>query len=64
MDFVTGVREKVEETGYERHVYFTRIRPALVEGRVYIRADVKMKEGGKFKRVAYWRTPPRDKAKW
>jgi hypothetical protein len=30
LDFVNGVREKVEELGYERKVYFTRVRPTYV----------------------------------
>ncbi len=34
----------------------------MIEGTVCSKADVKMKEGGNFKKVAYWRTPPRDKA--
>ena len=64
LDFVEGVREKVENLGYERKTYFARIRPTVVEGTVYIRADVKRKDGGKFEKLAYWRIPPRDRARW
>ncbi len=38
--------------------------PILVEGTVFIRADVKRKEGGSFERLAYWNIPPRDKVNW
>jgi hypothetical protein len=62
MYFVKGVRENVEEMEYERHTHWTRNKPALIEGTVYCKADVKKKERGNFKKVAYWRTPPRDKA--
>jgi hypothetical protein len=61
---VKGLREKVEEMGYESKAYFTRIRPTLVEGSAYIRADVRKKEGGSFVTLGYWRTPHKDKAIW
>jgi hypothetical protein len=28
---------------------------------VFLRANTKKKEGGKFERLAYWRVPPSDK---
>jgi hypothetical protein len=39
MEFVNSVREKVEEMGYERKAYFTRVRPIFMDGRMMIRAD-------------------------
>jgi hypothetical protein len=36
----------------------------LIEGTVFIRADVKRKEGGSFERLAYWNIPLRDKVTW
>jgi signal transduction histidine kinase len=64
MDFVRGLREKVEEMGYGLKTNFVRIRPVVVEGTVYFRADVKDKARGNFEKVAYWRTPPVEKEKW
>jgi hypothetical protein len=52
MYFVKGVRENVEEMEYERHAYYTRNKPTRIEGTVYSKADVKMKEGGNFKKAA------------
>jgi hypothetical protein len=64
MEFVDKLREKVEKMGFSKKDYYTRIRPASVHGRVLLRVDTKRKEGGKFKGVAYWRAPPRDKECW
>jgi hypothetical protein len=64
LEFVNGVREEVERMGYGRRVYFTRLRPIYVDGRVMIRAECRNKEGGKFEQVARWRLPPLDRTKW
>ena len=64
LDFVKGLREKVEDMGYASKMYFARIRPAMVEGTIYIRAEVRKKEGGRFEKLGYWSTPPMDKAVW
>jgi hypothetical protein len=64
MEFVEKIREKVEEMGFGRKEYYTRIRPVTKEGRVLLRADTRRKEGGKFEGVAYWRAPPLDKEYW
>ena len=64
LDFVKGIREKVEEMGYESQTYFTRIRPTLVQGLLYIRTEVRKKDGGSFEKVGYWRSPPIDRAVW
>jgi hypothetical protein len=64
MEFVDKIREKVEIMGFSKAEQYTRIRPVLVEGRVFLRADTKRKDGGKFKGLAYWRVPPRDKEHW
>jgi hypothetical protein len=61
MEFVDKVREKVETMGFGKEEFYTRIRPAVAHGRVLLRVDTKRKEGGKFKGLAYWRAPPKDK---
>jgi hypothetical protein len=61
LGFVQGVRDKVEGMGFEKKDHFTRVRPTLVEGTVYIGADIKKKGGGKFEKIAYWRIPLLDK---
>jgi hypothetical protein len=64
MEFVDKIREKVDVMGYSRKDYYTKVRPVLVVGRVFLRADTKKKEGGKFEGLAYWRVPPTDKEYW
>ncbi len=61
MEFVDKIHEKVETMGFSKTEYYTRVRPARVEGRVFLRVETKRKEEGKFKGLAYWRAPPRDK---
>ncbi len=50
--------------GFGKKEYYTRIRPAVKEGKVLLRADSKRKKGGKFEGLAYWRAPPMDKEYW
>jgi hypothetical protein len=64
MEFVDKVREKVEKMGFGKKEYYTRVRPARVDGRVFLRVETKKKEGGKFRGLGYWRAPPLDKAHW
>jgi hypothetical protein len=64
MEFVDKVRGKVEIMGFGKSEYYTRIRPARIDGRVFLRVDTKRKAGGKFEGLAYWRVPPRDKEYW
>jgi hypothetical protein len=64
MEFVDKIREKVEKMGFGKKEYYTRIRPAVIYGRVLLRVDTKRKEGGKFEGLGYWRAPPRNKECW
>jgi hypothetical protein len=64
LDFVDKIREEVYKMGYDRKEYYTRVRPAMVECRVFLRAEIKKKDGGKFEGLAYWRVLPRDKEYW
>jgi hypothetical protein len=64
MDFVDKIREEVDNMGYDRKEYYTRVRPSMVDGRVFLRADVKKKDGGRFEWLANWRAPPKDKEYW
>jgi hypothetical protein len=64
MEYMDKIREKVETMGYSKMEYYTRIRPALGDERVFLRVETKKKEGGKFEGLAYWRAPPRDKEHW
>jgi hypothetical protein len=64
MEFVDNIREKVETMGFSKAEYYTRVRPARVDGRVFLRVETKRKEEGKFKGLAYWRAPPKDKEYW
>jgi hypothetical protein len=64
MEFVDKIREKVETMGFRKKEYYTRIRPARVDGRVFLRVETKKKVGGKFEGLAYWRAPPLDREYW
>jgi hypothetical protein len=63
IEFVDRIHEKVETMGFGKKEYYTRVRPARIDGRVFLRVETK-KKGGKFKRLGYWRVPPLDKAHW
>jgi hypothetical protein len=64
MDFVDKIREEVDNMGYNRKEYYTRVKPSMVDGQVFLRADVKKKDGGRCEWLAYWRAPPKDKKYW
>jgi hypothetical protein len=64
LDFVDKIRAEVHKMGYDRKDYYTRVRPAKIDGQVLLRAETKKKEGGKFEGLAYWRAPPDDKEYW
>jgi hypothetical protein len=64
MEFVDKIRDKVETMGFGKKEYYTRVRPARVDGRVFLKVETKKKEGGKFEGLAYWRAPPLDKVHW
>jgi hypothetical protein len=64
MEFVDKIHEKVETMGFGKKEYYTRVRPARVDGIVFLRVETKKKQGGKFKGLGYWRVPPLDKVHW
>jgi hypothetical protein len=64
MEFVDRICEKVETMRFGKKEYYTRVRPAGVDRRVFLRVETKKKEGGKFKGLGHWRVPPLDMAHW
>jgi hypothetical protein len=64
MEFVDKIREKIEIMGFGKMEHYTRMRPVLVDGQVFLKADTRRKDGGKFEGLAYWRVPLRDKEHW
>jgi hypothetical protein len=64
LGYVKGIREKVEGMGNGGNDEFVRVRPVKQDGVVLIRADVRKKEGGRFRWVADWKCPPMDKELW
>jgi hypothetical protein len=66
LEFVDEVRGWVEEMGYRKDEYFTKVRPYKVDGVPQLRAEVKRKDGkcGGFKRVSCWTCPPLDRKLW
>jgi len=57
VDFVRGAREEVRRNGFDERTHQVRIRPERRDGKLVIRADVRSKEGGKFRPEVYWRIP-------
>jgi hypothetical protein len=64
LGFVEGIREKVEGMRIGEGNEFVRVRPVKQDGVVLIRADVRKKEGGRFRWVADWKCPPLNKELW
>jgi hypothetical protein len=64
LGYVKGIREKMEGMGHGGREEFVRVRPVRQEGILLIRADVRKKEGGKFRWVADWKCPPLNKELW
>jgi len=62
--YVKGIREKVKGMGNGGSDEFVRVRPVKQDGVVLIRADVRKKEGGKFRWMADWKCPPLNKELW
>jgi hypothetical protein len=58
MDFVKQIREKVETMGFYIKDYYEQIRPSLVKGKVFLKAEIKKKveEGWRDWHIG-WRLP-------
>jgi hypothetical protein len=63
VDFVAGAREELRKVGYGESHYI-RIRPEERGGEIQIRADVKLKNGGRFVPKAFWKCPPLQREFW
>jgi hypothetical protein len=63
LEFVDEVRGWVEEMGYRKEEYFTKVRPYKVDGVPQLRAEVKRNDatGSHFRRVSSWTCPPLDR---
>ena len=66
LEFVEEMRGWVEEMGYRKDDYFTKVRPYKVDGVPQLRAEVKRKDGkgGGFRRVSCWSCPPLYRKLW
>ena len=64
MDFVGGVRERVEGMGHGGQEEYVRVRAVKEEGGIRIRAEARKKEGGNFKWIGDWLCPPINKNFW
>jgi hypothetical protein len=66
LESVEEVRGWVEEMGYRKDDYFTKVRPYKVDGVPQLRAEVKRKDGkgGGFRKVSSWWCPPLDRKLW
>ena len=64
LGYVKGIRERVEGMGHGGMEEFVRVRPVKQDGALFIRADVRRKDGGRFKLVADWKCPAVNKDYW
>ncbi len=64
LEYVKGIRDRVEGMGHGGREEFVRVRAVKEEGELFLRADVRRKEGGKFRWIGDWKCPPLDREKW
>jgi len=64
LEYVKGIRERVEGMGSGGQEEFVRVRAVREEGELFLRADVRRKEGGRFRWVGDWKCPPLDRVLW
>ena len=64
LEYVKGIRERVEGMGRGGREEFVRVRAVREEGELFLRADVRRKEGGRFRWVGDWKCPPLDRVLW
>ena len=58
------VKKEIKKLGYAESTHDIKIRPETRNGRTEIRGEVREKEGGRFRSVAYWEAPPVDRTLW
>ena len=54
MEFVREVKKEIKKLGYVESTYDIKIRPEIRNERTVIRGEVRGKEGGRFRTVAFW----------
>ena len=64
MEVVKEAREEIRKMGYTERTHYIKLRPEVREGRTKIKGEVKEKEGGRFRTVAFWEAPPADRTLW
>jgi hypothetical protein len=64
LEYVKGIRERVEGMGRGGGEEFVRVRAVREEGELFLRADVRRKEGGRFRWIGDWKCPPLDREMW
>jgi hypothetical protein len=66
LEYVDGVRERMERMGYGKEEYYVKVRPHVGEGDLQLRAEVKRKtgSGNSFRLVAFWYCPPLVRELW
>ena len=64
MEYVRGIRERVERMGYGGQGEYVRVKAVRENGGIYLRAEARKKEGRKFSWVGDWLCPPIDRKMW
>ena len=64
MEFIKEVKTEIKKLGYAESTHDIKIRPESRDGRTDIRGEVREKEEGRFRSVAFWETPPADRTLW
>jgi hypothetical protein len=66
LEYVDGVRDRIERMGYGKEEFYVKVRPHVGDGDLQLRAEVKRKtgSGNSFRLVAYWYCPPLNRDLW
>jgi len=64
LDFVEWAREEVRSKGCGEQEYFVKVRPEKRDGVWLIKAEAKLKNGGRYTVKGLWSVPPFHKVLW
>ena len=64
MAVIREVKKEIKKLGYAESTRDIKIRPETRNGRTEIWGEVRDKEGGRFRSVAFWEAPPVDRTLW
>ena len=64
LEMVNHARDQVRVAGFSEGDYYVKVRPERREGKLWIRADVKPKNGGRYSTKGLYACPPIHRFLW